>query len=140
MGTHTRLVEVAFSRPAKVAVPPPTEDWAGVDFYPDDDRIVVLGYVRNGDSRHRFAPERVELDASGSDETLRVEVAIIDRSSADQLILGQNPGYAYRIEAAFDARIPEYYEITQFDADGNEQFGVTDVFLPEQRTQRHRER
>ncbi|WP_247000358.1 hypothetical protein [Halosolutus gelatinilyticus] len=134
MKVDDRILEAAFTRLPKHRYPEPDEDDAIVDFDAGPHDIVVLGHARNGDSRHHFAPEEVRLGSDGDQETLSVTMRITRNEAEDQLILTGPTVYYYRLRVAFDGPLPEEYEITHLDEDGDAQFEVKEMLMVDSET------
>lgn len=120
--------------------PEPETDDATVDFDAEDGQIVVLGRVRNGDSRHELVPDDLTLETDQRG-TLEVTVRIHEDDQESDLVVGNTETFHYRLLVEFEGSIPGEYVVRHLDENGDRQFEVKEVLMvdPEGYQRRDRE-
>jgi hypothetical protein len=108
--------------------PEPESDEATVDFDAEAGQIVVLGVVKNGDSRHDLVCDDLTLktDQRG---TLEVTVRIDEDDPESNLVMGYTEAFHYRLLVEFDEALPGEYVVRHVDETGDQQFEVQEVLM-----------
>ncbi|WP_265108917.1 hypothetical protein [Halosolutus halophilus] len=110
MAESTNIVQKSFELQKKNSFPKDERDYAVVDFYPDEDRVVILGCLVNGNSLHQLSLEDLSLE--------------------NELVMTGSSLYLYRLVVEFANGIPEVFEIEHYDVDGDQQYRVLEQHIP----------
>ncbi|WP_267639311.1 hypothetical protein [Haloarchaeobius amylolyticus] len=121
------VVRTEFDRLPKHIHPAPTADSATVDLFAGPRQVVVLGHVRNGDSRHDLVAEDVRVERAGADRHLHVTLRI-ERTDAELVTTGPAV-HAYRLLVEFSDTVPNEYHITHLDQNGEVQFETMEALM-----------
>ncbi|WP_439026178.1 hypothetical protein [Haloarchaeobius sp. DT45] len=127
MSDNGGIVRTEFELLPKHIHPAPENDSASVDFFAGSRQVTVIGYVLNGDSRHRLVLEDVRVERTGEDRHLRVTLRI-ERTEPELVTTGPEV-HAYRLLVEFPDQLPNEYHITHLDENSDEQFETMEALM-----------
>ncbi|WP_436926868.1 hypothetical protein [Halosimplex amylolyticum] len=119
--------------------PEPETDSATVDFDAGEGQVVVLGVVKNGDSRHELVCDSLTLQTDQRG-TLEATVRIDEDDQDSEIVMGYTEAFHYRLVVEFDDAVPGEYVVRHLDENGDPQFEVQEVLMVEPEGYQRRDR